>query len=345
MSTLRQQQLLNMHSDYFNGQEIIPLDFIDINVTRGCFFKCKTCHEWKDNDYHLTLDSCERFLLAISPYVKKSDVTFVYGGGEPLMNKDILRLVGLASRFGYLPSIITNGWLVTKTMAENLMQSGLRVIMLSLDSSDEAVHDEIRGMKGSYRRIMSAIDYLLESRKKSLKEFSIGINTTINALNLDTIVQLASWVNSNKDKISHIRFQAVTQVLSTELIQNWHKDERYSFLWPKDAGKINKAYDELISMKKKGFNIENSVRHLEFQKEYFLHPGEQSKSSVCGFYKSIFVKSDGDIFMCLYDSPIGNANDKTLTNETFKRFIPKEQRKILDCNIINCHFDMNCNFN
>lgn len=333
-----------LYNSLFQIDHIIPLDFININVVGGCNFKCKICHTWKDVKTKISLESCERFLKCISPFMKKDNTTFCFGGGEPLLHNKICDLIILARNYGYKPSIITNGWLITKSIAEKLIDAGLGAIMISLDSNTESVHDNIRGMKGSYKKIMNAIDLLDSIKTENSSNISIGITTTVNALNLSTIPNLVEWVRKSK-KINHIRFQVVTQVFNTKPIDEWYLDDRYSFLWPKDKHLIKEIYSELINMKKKGYPIESSERNLITQKEYFLNPNVKAKHSLCGFYKSIFVEVNGNISMCMLNKPVANINDENLKTIFFRLLIPKEQRYIIKCNKINCHYDMNCRFN
>ncbi len=326
------------------SKSIIPLDFININVVGGCNFRCKICHTWKDVKTKLSVESCERFLQSISPFVKKEGVTFCYGGGEPLLHDQICDLINLAKRYGYEPSMITNGWLITKRVARDLLKSGLNDIMISLDSNIDSVHDDLRGVKGSFKKIVSAIDILDDLRKKISPEFQIGLTTTVNALNLSTIPNLVRWVKKN-EKLSRIRFQVITQVFNTSPINDWYLDNRYSFLWPKDKKLVKKIYSQLIQMKREGYPIESCERNLTAQKNYFLDPKIKAKHSLCGFYKSVFVEVNGNISMCMLNKPIANANDKNLKTKFFRLLIPKEQRYITKCTVVNCHYDMNCRFN
>ena len=54
----------------------------------------------------------------------------------------------------------TNGWFVDETVAERLAASGARV-HVSIDGVSAELHDASRGVTGSWRRAVNAIDLLL----------------------------------------------------------------------------------------------------------------------------------------------------------------------------------------
>lgn len=343
-SSLDRRLLLRQYEDFFSGNEIIPIDFININITGGCNFRCKICHTWKDTKSWLSYGSCRRFLETISPFAKKRGVTLVFAGGEPLMHADLSRMIRLSDSYGYRTSIITNSWLLSERRINELLDAGLKTIMISLDSGVEEIHDNIRGVKGSYKKIMNAIEYLAGLKNScGGKEFTFGINATVTKLNISTLPSLVRFVSDNM--IDHIQFQAVTQVFNTSPEKEWFRDPRYAFLWPDDKEEVEDIYAELIRMRNKGHNIVNSPRNLSVQRDYFLNPYSPAKHSLCGFFKSIFVEVNGNISMCLLDKPIGNANDTQVSRDLLRRMIPQEQRKIMSCIRKNCHYDLNCRFN
>lgn len=81
-------------------------------------------------------------------------------GGEPLLYRDIMGLLQfLASEeLGIL--IETNGILLDKSMIAALKDFNVDQISVSLDAATEALHDEIRGVKGSFRKVVKRLHHL-----------------------------------------------------------------------------------------------------------------------------------------------------------------------------------------
>ncbi len=84
-------------------------------------------------------------------------------GGEPLMFPDFDKLVEAIGPDRFYIACDTNGWLLNKGWAKRLKSIGVDKIQPSLDSFYENEHDEFRQKKGSYKRVMKAIDLCLEA--------------------------------------------------------------------------------------------------------------------------------------------------------------------------------------
>lgn len=76
-------------------------------------------------------------------------------GGEPLLRKDIVEIVAAARDLRMLPSIDTNGLLLTKDLVERLAEAGLGAVKVSLDSSRPEVHDRLRGSPGCFEKAIA----------------------------------------------------------------------------------------------------------------------------------------------------------------------------------------------
>ncbi len=83
-------------------------------------------------------------------------------GGEPLLFPDFDELVEAIGPDRFYIACDTNGWLLNKNWAKRLKILGVDKVQPSLDSFYESEHDEFRQKKGSYKRVMNAIDLCLE---------------------------------------------------------------------------------------------------------------------------------------------------------------------------------------
>ncbi len=79
-------------------------------------------------------------------------------GGEPTIYKDIYELVSYCRKIGLLPTLITNGLVLSKhDLCMKLKESGVRDLLLSVHGLGD-VFDEIVGVKGAHEKQMAAID-------------------------------------------------------------------------------------------------------------------------------------------------------------------------------------------
>ncbi len=343
----RKQKILSLYENFVVNKEILPLDYININVTDACFLRCKYCHLWKNKKYFLTPLQLKKLLDAIAPFIEETKIrNFGFSGGETLMNPYLIELINIASSYGYkYPSIMTNGWLMDEKMAEKIALTNVNAVIFSLDSTDEKIHDWIRGKKGTYNKVIEAIEHIENKKSLSKNWLSIGINCVVSSFNLHNIIELAEWANDNKDVISHINFQAVSQTFNTPYVENWHRDPKHSSLWPVNTNLIKKVYNHLINMKTTRYNIINSVKQLKSQMNYFLYPDSISKFTICGFFKGLMIEANGNIRMCPKKSKIvANIKDPEFSSKKLKSVFPGEQKMILTCNETNCHYDLNCNY-
>jgi len=311
-------------------------DYCELIVTEKCFFRCQMCEMWKrKEESNPSLQDWKNF---VKTFRKSVNLPFRVSicGGETLTYHHLAELVEYTKNQGFDVFITTNAFLLDKKTADRLYKAGLREYVISLDSNDKKIHDEIRGIKGSYKKVIRAINILSSYKEK----ISVNLLSVITSKNIDSIIPLVEWANSNP-KINSINFNAITEPLNSGAGENWYKDSEYSYLWP-DYKKAERIINEIIKMKKNGFKIGNPVSQLELFKRYFRQPKLFVKDS-CHMSKSISVNSEGYIFMCHYFGAIGN-----IKNDDFSKIWQNDnsnniRKKIVDCRK-NCKMLINCNF-
>jgi radical SAM protein with 4Fe4S-binding SPASM domain len=83
-------------------------------------------------------------------------------GGEPLLREDILLILQYASEKGIYVNISTNGTLLNKKVVQNLSETKLRYVQVSVDGSNQFIHDKIRGVRGTWGKAMSGIKEIVD---------------------------------------------------------------------------------------------------------------------------------------------------------------------------------------
>ena len=157
-------------------------------VTNRCNFKCRHCYSRTDPSDELdnkTLCAC------IEKIVKAGVLSINFGGGEPLLRKDLLDIASFSSGKGLRVSMNSNGYLIDKDMAAQLKKAGFSKVGISLDSHIPDVHDGFRGIPGSHGRAVAALAYLKEAGIKT------SISTVICKINHTAIQELIAFAKQH----------------------------------------------------------------------------------------------------------------------------------------------------
>ena len=323
-------------------------EFCNISVNEECFFKCKMCYKWQPDKFipkntpKLTTDDLKKFIYGLRKTVDKGFL-INFAGGETLLRKDMFEVISYANKLGFTTNLASNGWLITKKLAKEMIDSGLSSINFSVDGSTPKIHDEMRGRPKSFEKLMKGIDYLVEYRNiKGLDkmQFRIAAQAVICAENLHDIPSLVKMID-NHPHILSIKFNVVMEPNNTGPNPNWYKEE-FSYLWPKDLGLVNKVFDDLIELKTNGSKIPDEFHQLEAYRRYFKNPQKFVKRGHCNFDKSINLSSTGDMFLCFNYACIGNIKEIDFVTAWNSNKANSVRKEIMKCDK-NCHFLINCN--
>lgn len=311
-----------------------------ISLGFACPLKCKMCFMWqvKDEQNNATLEEWKKFIEEMHSFLDYS-IEINILGGEPLLKEYIYELISFIRDRNFRSSMATNGFLINTEIANRITESGLNTLGISLDSLNEETHDYLRGVKGVYRKAMAAIDSIYNCKS----ECKIDMLTIIMGKNMDDIVKLADWVNSDK-RIASINFMAIMKPHCANLDNHWYIHQDYSFLWPGDTQRANEVIDQLIARKKQGYKITNPISQLEIFKLYFENPSKFVRQERCNFDEAVLnVSANGNIYLCWEMEPIGNIKNDSL-NEVWNCAKAVEVRKkIRECKkncepMINCYY-------
>ncbi len=142
-------------------------------VTYRCNLNCIHCYEPKSGAEMSTDD-----VLALIDQAADLGVPHIsFGGGEPLLRKDIFRLLEYARDRGIAVELLSNGTLIKKNVVEKLLDCGVRAVSVSLDSADPEVHNAIRG-SDCFDLVIDAI------RSMVAQGLRVEVNSCFTKLNL-----------------------------------------------------------------------------------------------------------------------------------------------------------------
>ncbi len=131
-------------------------------LTTACGLACRHCRATAMPDAapgQLSTAECVRVLDDIATFGDPLP-HLVLTGGDPLRRADLDLLIGEATDRGIgvsLAPAVTGD--LTKERLAQLQAAGVQAISLSLDGSDPARHDGVRGVPGTFAQTMTALDW------------------------------------------------------------------------------------------------------------------------------------------------------------------------------------------
>jgi cyclic pyranopterin phosphate synthase len=153
-----------------------PLRDLRISVTDRCNLRCRYCmpreafgrdHAFLPSEQLLSFEEIARLAgLFCELGVRRVRLT----GGEPLVRRDLERLVALLAALPGLEdlALTTNGTLLARH-AHTLARAGLRRVTVSLDSLEEDVFQTIADTRAPLGRVLAGIDAAAEAGLDPIK--------------------------------------------------------------------------------------------------------------------------------------------------------------------------------
>jgi len=163
-------------------------------LTQGCNLRCIHCRASATELSSPSDLSTEAAKAIIDQIAAVSSPILVLSGGEPLFRSDIFELARYGTEKGLRVALATNGTLVSKQVAQKIVDSGVKRVAISLDGADALTHDTFRGIPGAFDAAITGF--------RNLKELgmSVQINTTIarhNAHQLPHVLELARSIGAD----------------------------------------------------------------------------------------------------------------------------------------------------
>ena len=278
-------KLRRLRGDIGTKNPAIPT-YVDFLCTPRCNLKCSFCHRWQIKDKE---DDTAKSLAVIDKIAEAGVACIFFSGGEPLLRKDLEILAEHAGKKGLVLTLTTNGTLLTKERAITL-GGYFESITVSLDGFEET-HDQIRGVKGTYKKAMKAIHLLKEHSTKA----KIGINFTLCKTNSAEIIPLFT------------KFRSIVDFASFAPV-NPYPPSNGSMIPLHD---IDDIITSLLALKKeKPSNVILPDQYIRTLRQFYALELEK-KCHACELY--CCVDWNGNLWLCsVYEHPIGSLHEAPL---------------------------------
>ncbi len=255
-----------------------------IELTHNCNEKCIHCLNDK-SDFKTEL-SFELLKPAIDDAFSLGIPRIILSGGECTLNKDFLKIAEYIREKRISLEFFTNGQTLydNNTLFDKIVNLYPHRVSLSLYSLNEAIHDEITGIKGSHFKTLSVI--------RKLKENNISVEIKCFAMrkNADTCTEIAKFAQQ----------LGVTASLDCKFFNNPSRNN-----------------DDVRIKNKQMFHLYTSKDSLLYVRDEItsdLNSTKFKNRRICGGeYSGLSISVNGDIMVCpSWAIPVGNIKSDSI---------------------------------
>jgi len=261
--------------------------------------------------------------------VLNKDTFIEISGGEPLLRKDLVfdLIKNLKKTFNKV-SLNSNGLLLDKQTVNELKNSGLDAVKLSLYSLDSAIHNHLRGHDEAFKCAETAVKTINEAGL----ELEIGLLLT--SKNIRQAPDLIQYLQSLSN--TSIIIQPLDEKVESDESKDMTTNSVQSELWPSEDD-VSFFFDWLTANSK---SIKNSPTNLNAIHEYYLNPERVLNYRCFAGQRNLIVYPNGDSSFCFKRKSIGNLVDSDLKDLLTKAKDERLQIKKCPkyCRIIGCNF-------
>jgi len=270
-----------------------------LKITTECMLNCNFCSQAGKKVEFMKLEKVKNILEQL----KEIGVVYIYyTGGEPMMHKDIDKILKYGYELGFKQFVVSNGVLFSKK-EKYALSKYLIGVGISLHGKSET-HNKIVGNINCFEQIINNLNMI----KQENKDIQININCTgINEnINKDNFEYLAKICKKNEWKFTIARLNYIGN------------GEKYSKI------DLNNMLEIVNELNNKGYeiNISNCIAPCVVDKKFlYLTHG-------CGAGHTIAaIESNGDVKICASSNiAIGNIYENDF-EKIWKSHILKEYKK------------------
>jgi MoaA/NifB/PqqE/SkfB family radical SAM enzyme len=295
-----------------------PLN-LTFSVTNLCQSRCKTCSIWQLYREHPERLKNELSLDEIEKIFKSMGHTYVFNisGGEPFLRSDIVEIIELACKYltpgiVHIPTNAISPRLTVKRVRRiiDFLKANAPHVRLTIKPSLDHIgdkHDDIRGVKGNFEKVMWLFDRL-KAFQADYPHLHVELGTVISRWNVNNIEEISQFVMD----------------LGTDSYRNEIAEQRSEMFNLDDAITPNpeeyrRAIDFFVAqirndMKKRVLfqRITNAFRLVYYRLAIRIMEQNRQVIPCYAGISNAHMTPYGDIWACCtlgYDKPMGNLRD------------------------------------
>ncbi len=172
----------------------------ELAVTGKCNLRCSFCYAGINNGcsthtQDLSTKDLKLIIKKIRLQAKVPSISFT--GGEPTLRYDLPELIEYAKSLDMRVNLISNGFLIDKSLANDFKKAGLSSAQISLEGSTKITHEKITGIPGSFENALNAVKILNACNIRT------HTNTTLSKQNMHEAASLPQFL---KEQLNAERF-------------------------------------------------------------------------------------------------------------------------------------------
>lgn len=307
--------------------QIIQADthHIFIAVTANCNLRCMGCRYGRDfmPDSQLPWPVV-RDLLDDAKHLGIQGIRFY--GGEPLIHKDIVRMVEYSIRLG-LPTWLSTNAILLKNKIDDLYEAGLRHIEIGFYGTDEEYNNYVQ-RENQYTRVEESIAY---ARERYGMNVSMGLCWVLMRPTCSVNSVRRVWAVAERYSIP-----IGVNLIHYSLPYFTEGPERELQFLPEDRPMIEQVVGELLRLKEaRPELLHQSLRALCSIPDW-LCLGSRMKIP-CEAHNMIWVGPDGTVQLCYVTFKLGSLHQDRLRALLFTAAHHQAARDAFGLHCPNCH--------
>lgn len=165
-----------------------PVNEAFLEITSYCNLKCPHCY----GDFGLRGEELgtSEWMNAIDELADLNVSQIILSGGEPLCRKDVFELVSYIRDKPMQVVLSTNGTLIDEPVADEIKRLSVKSVRISSDGPNAQVHDNFRGVKGTYDKVIKAIKLLRE------RNVHVRVNSCITKDNVNCLPETMRFIQT-----------------------------------------------------------------------------------------------------------------------------------------------------
>ncbi len=302
-----QAQGANAEAD--GAGRIWAMPILLLHVHEHCNCRCLMCDIWKKTDGK-ELDLAD-FARHRESLVRLGVREVVLTGGEALLHRGFGEVCSFLRECGVRVTLLTTGLLLEKRA--DAVAEGVDEIIVSIDGP-EAVHDQVRRVKGAHRLIGKGIAAVRQRKPGML----VNARSTVQKANHSVIRQTVAGAKS-------IGFDSISFLATDLTSQAFNRDEVWPILRQDEValtrGEVTALEEEvemLIEENAEDFRrkyiVESPGKMRRIVRRFREHLGDCAPvAPMCNApWVSAVIEVDGSVRPCFFHEKIGNLAGQTL---------------------------------
>jgi AdoMet-dependent heme synthase len=283
-----------------------PLTKVHWNCYGNCNMHCDFCYGWYSDktsiSYSQAIKLLDNIYNSLGPGTK-----FVFGGGDPLLRKDIVELVRYASlSLKFFVEIQTNAIKLRRELFNSLIPY-IDKFGFSIDGEDNETHYAMRQAKGNFEHIFNVLLWIDNYNSNSIKTTDVTIRTLISKKNKSQIKCLYDKLVLNKcvTKWSLRQFIPLEEGKNTKIMHEI-EDEFHDIVEEIIEYCQSKAPSRIKIAKVDGYDMQNCYCLIAPNGDVYYQPDYDSLN-ISANYTSI-----GNMLMDCPEEVISNVTKKCI---------------------------------